>query len=161
MSLTGPPQPFRGGQVFRVPPALPAAAMKTYQIASPLSTHWHPVTCAEAECDAWLHGWVSYIDESAELGQRQAHYIRKESGRRFTEERNETGITEFTFEAGQRCFKSDQHRARNMRPERYLVRGGDWRGNPTGERREHKRPADWQDDFATHQDRLRTALERG
>lgn len=146
---------------FRLPPALPAAAMKTYQIASPLSTHWHPVTCEEARCDGFTHGWMSYIDESTELGQRQAWFIRRESGRHFTEERNEFGITEFTFEAGQECFASGDHRARNERPERYLVRGGDFRGNPTGMRREHSGPDPWLDDFATHQDRLATLLEHG
>jgi hypothetical protein len=144
---------------FRVPPALPVQAMKTYTISAPLSTHWHPVTCAEADCDAYVHGWRSFIDESAELGQRQAHYIRRESGRRFTEVRNEHGITEFTFEAGQTCFYSADHRARSERPERYIVRGGDWRGNPTGERRVHSGPDPWLDDFQTHQERIRRLRE--
>lgn len=141
------------------PPSLPAHQMKTYAIAAPLSTHWHPVTCTDAGCLAQEHGWVSYIDEQSELGQRQAHYIRRESGRRFTEARNEFGITEFTFEAGQTCF--GEHRERNQRPERFIVRGGDFRGNPTGERREHRHPADWVDDFSNHQDKLATILERG
>lgn len=148
-------------QPFRLPPALPAAAMKTYQVSAPLSTHWHPVTCEEAACEFWREGWTSYIDESADLGQRQAHYIRKESGRRYREERNEAGITEFTFEPGQRCFASGRHRGRNERPERYIVRGGDWRGNPTGERRVHANADDWTEDFATHQDKIKTLLERG
>jgi hypothetical protein len=144
---------------FRVPPALPVHAMKSYAISAPLSTHWHPVTCAEAACDAYEHGWQSFIDEAAELGQRQAHFIRRESGRRFTEERNEHGITVFTFEPGQECFASDRHKARNERQEKYLVRGGDFRGNPTGERRIHSGPDPWLDDFSTHQDRLKRIIE--
>ena len=87
-----------GRQPFRVPPALPAAAMKTYKIVAPVSTHWVPATCARVGCEAHEHGWVSYIDEGTGLGQRQAHFIRRESGRRFTEDRNDQGITEFTFE---------------------------------------------------------------
>jgi hypothetical protein len=152
---------IRAGGASHFEPALPAAKMQTYAISAPLATHWRPATCEEADCGAYLHGWQSFIDESTELGQRQAHYIRRESRRRFTEERNEAGITEFTFEAGQRCFKSDQHRVRNYRDERYLVRGGDFRGNPTGMRRVHKNAAEWQEDFQGHQDRLATALERG
>jgi hypothetical protein len=147
------------GAPFRVTPRLPVAAMKTYAISAPLSTHFHPVTCEEAGCEAYLHGWVSYIDESAELGQRQAHYIRRECGLKFTEERNASGVTEFTFEAGQVCFQSDRHQRRTDRPEKYVVRGGDFRGNPTRERRVHSGPDPWLDDFATHQDRLKSLIE--
>ena len=143
----------------RFPPLLPAAAMKTFQIAVPLATHWHTVTCADAGCEAHEHGWVTTVDEGTELGQRQAHYIRRESGRRYAEERTPAGLTVFTFEAGQRCFA--QHRGRNARPERFIERGGDWRGNPVGDVREHRRPDEWVDSFATHQDRLRTLRERG
>ena len=88
----------------RIPPALPPGAFRTYQIAAPLRTHWRPATCAEYECDAYLHGWTSLIDERTELGQAQAHYIRREAGRRFTEERRPDGLTEFSFEAGQQGF---------------------------------------------------------
>lgn len=143
----------------RIPPALPPSAYKTYQIAAPLGTHWHTVTCADADCDAYRLGWKTVIDERTGLGQRQAHYIRRESGRRFAEERQPDGLTAFSFEAGQKCFA--QHKGRNMRPERFIERGGDWRGNPTGERREHKRPDDWVESFAENQDRLRDEIEKG
>jgi hypothetical protein len=152
---------IRVGGVNHFPPALPVHAMKTYQIAAPLPTHWRPVTCEEAGCPAFRHGWQSFIDETTGMGQRQAHYIRRESKRKFTETRNEAGITEFTFEAGQSCFRSDQHRGRNERPERYLVRGGDFRGNPARDLREHRNADDWRDDFASHQGRLRDAIEKG
>lgn len=147
-------------QPFRIPPALPAAAMQTYQIAVPLSTHWNPVTCEQAGCEHQRLGWVTRVDESTQMGQRQAWYIRSESGRKFTEEREPSGLTAFTFEAGQQCFT--QHRARNMRPERFRVLGGDWRGNPAGvPAREHTRPDDWVDDFAGNQDRIATLIGRG
>lgn len=146
-------------QPFRLPSALPVGAMKTYQIAAPLGTHWNVVTCADADCDAHRLGWKSLIDERTALGQRQAHYIRRESGRKFTEERQGDGLTAFSFEPGQKCFA--EHKGRNMRPERFVERGGDHRGNPTGQRREHKRPDDWVESFEENQDRLKTIAERG
>lgn len=143
----------------RFPPALPPVAYKTYQIAVPLATHWSIVTCADADCEAYRIGWDSLIDERTGLGQRQAHYIRRESGRRFTEAREPDGLTRFSFEAGQKCFA--QHQARNMRPERFVERLGDWRVPSGLPRREHARPEDWVESFAEHQDRLRTLMERG
>jgi hypothetical protein len=137
----------------RIPPALPAHQMVTYRVTAPLSTHYRVMTCAEWECDAHLRGWETVADEGTDLGRRQAAYIRGASGRRFAEDRDEAGLTRFTFAPGQRCF--EEHRGRNSRPERYLVVGGDWRGNPTGERREHKNPDLWVEDFAGHQERLR------
>ena len=94
------------------------------------------------------------------------HYIRKNSGRRFVESRvlSDEGVplTAFRFEAGQRCFRADEHRARLERPEIYLVRDGDWRGNPRGtEPRRHASAADWVDDFANHQETLANRLKEG
>ena len=86
----------------RIQPAAPPQAYKTYQIVSPLSTHFRPGTCDEAGCLAHQHGWQTAVDESTDMGQRQAHYIRKLSGRRFTERRTELGLTAFTFE-GRHC----------------------------------------------------------
>jgi hypothetical protein len=140
-------------------PALPASAYKSYVIAAPLATHWNAVTCAQYECEHHALGWDSVIDERTDLGQEQAGYIRGKSGRRFTEERQPDGLTRFSFEAGQKCFR--EHKARNMRPERFLERDGDFRGNPTRRRREFARPDDWLESFAGHQDRLATIAERG
>jgi len=142
-------------QPFRVQPVLPVTAYKTYTIASPLLTHFREGTCEEAGCLAHQHGWTTSIDESTELGRRQAHYIRKVSGRSFTEQRIE-GLTAFSFPAGQRCFAT--HKVSLERPEIYLVRGGDWRANPTGERRIHTRAELWVEDFADHQDRIDRAI---
>lgn len=139
--------------MFRVAPALPAAAYKTYAIASPISTHYRDGTCAEAGCMAHQYGWQTAVDESSEIGQRQAHYIRKQSGRRHTERHTEAGLTAFEFEAGQRCFA--QHKVPLERPEFYVVRGGDWRGDPRGEGTYmHTGPDSWVNDFGDHQDRL-------
>lgn len=146
---------------FRLTPAMPVTAYKTYRILSPQQTHFRPATCAEVDCPAYLNGWTTTIDESAVQGQGQAHYIRRESGRRFMEERLPTGLTRFTFEAGQRCFGSDKHQVRLDRPELYLVRDGDWRGNPTGRKREHANAADWIEDFGEHQQRLADEMKKG
>ena len=139
-------------QLFRPDPVGPVHAYKSYEIVSPLSTHYRDGTCDEAGCLAQRHGWRTVVDESTELGQRQAHYIRTQSGRRFTEERTAAGLTDFTFEPGQRCFAS--HKVPLERPELYVVRAGDHRGNPTGEVRKHSGPDSWVDDFATHQERI-------
>jgi len=141
-------------------PNMPVTAYKTYRILAPVSSHFRPGTCAEADCPHYLSGWQSRIDESTELGQRQAHYIRRESGRRFTEHRDEAGLTVFGFEAGQKCF-GGQHQVRLDRPELYVVQDGDWRGNPTGRVRRHANATDWVDDFGEHQNGLAAQMERG
>jgi hypothetical protein len=142
--------------MFRITPNLPASAYKTYHITSPISTHYRTGTCAEAGCLAYRHGWQTSVDEATDLGQRQAHYIRKLAGRRFVERRTELGLTAFTFEPGQQCFA--EHKVSLDRPELYVVRGGDWRGNPTGDVRKHAGPDSWVNDFAEHQDRIARAV---
>jgi hypothetical protein len=131
---------------------------KTYSIRSPRATHWRKAACAEVECGGHLHGWVSLIDETNELGQQQAHYIRKISGRRFTEERNPLGLTAFTFEAGQTCFTP--HEVPLGRPELYIVRDGDLFEN-RGNVRLHQRAEDWADDLATRTQKIADAIEKG
>lgn len=148
-----------GQQVFRLDPAMGPEAYKTYQIAAPISTHTRSGSCKEAGCLAYQHGWQTSVDESSELGRRQAHYIRRQSGRAF-KETNENGFTTFMFEAGQRCFA--EHRISLDRPALFIVKGGDWRGNPTGIRpRRHARPEDWVEDFAEHQQTLADELDKG
>lgn len=145
---------------MRMQPQLPVEAMKTYQVLAPRSTHFVPAPCSAANCPHYLNGWRTPIDESTDLGKQQAYYIRNQSGRRYTEDRNMLpGVTIFTFEAGQSCFR--QHERRLDKPEIFLVKGGDWRGNPTGMKREHVNADDWVDDFANHQDKLATRLNQG
>jgi hypothetical protein len=72
-------------QPFRVAPLLPAWAMKTFQVASPRATHFRPASCAEAECDAYLHGWeprivarpADWVDEFATHQSKIAEAIEK------------------------------------------------------------------------------------
>jgi hypothetical protein len=143
--------------MMRIEPNMPPNAYKTYRILSPQSTHYRPATCAEAECGAHLHGWQSTIDEATVLGQQQAHYIRAQSGRGFTEERLPSGLTCFTFEAGQDCF--GEHQVRLDRPELYYVANGDWRASEAP--RQHTRAQDWVEDFGEHQQRIADQIERG
>jgi hypothetical protein len=155
--------------VFRLRPQLPVTAVKSYRLSAPLPTHFGRVTCEQAGCPQYEQGWWSHCDLSTDLGARQYHYIRNESGRRFTEQRSDPegcppelagrGLTWFWFEAGQKCFAA--HTERNDREARGLVRDGDHRGNPTGFTREHASLADWQEDFEEHQDRLATAIQGG
>lgn len=134
--------------VNRIDPAMPVGAYQTYQITSPRDT-MVAAACEQVGCAAWRQGWDSVIDERTELGTAQAAYIRTQSRRTFREMRTEQGLTVFRFESGQRCFA--EHKTR---PEIYLVRDGDWRGNPTGRQRRHTRPQDWLEDFGENQLRL-------
>lgn len=146
--------------VFRIQPQMPAQAYKTYELRAPVASHFRPATCAEVDCPAHLHGWRTVIDETSPLGQFQASYIRKESGRAHVEHRDDAGMTVFTFEPGQRCFASGDHRLTLEREPICLVRGGDWRAD-TGLMRRHVHPEDWVDDFATHQDRIADQIQKG
>lgn len=142
-------------------PALPVGAFQSYEIRSPAATHWRAASCAEIDCPHHLSGWQTTVDERTELGAKQAYYIRKLSGLGFLEVRREDGLTRFEFEAGQRCFSSgdDTHRVQ-VRPENYLVRGGDWRGN-LGLIRRHSGARDWVDDFGEHQQNIADRIEKG
>lgn len=145
-------------QLNRIQPQGPVQAYKTYQLLQPLDTHFRVATCAEVDCPAYLFGWKTVIDESTELGQQQAYYIRDESGRRYTRDPVVfgRGPVAYFFEAGQQCFR--QHREPLEREPLAIVKDGDWRmsQNPR-----HLRTDDWVDDFANHQDKLNTQRERG
>lgn len=125
--------------------------MKTYSIRSPLATHWRPASCEEYGCAALEHGWMSPIDETTDLGAKQAHYIRAESDRKFAEQRAEDGKTLFVFEAGQECFTT--HHVPLDRPELFIVRDRDQIAR--------RRPADWVEDFSTHQQMIADAIQEG
>lgn len=143
---------------FRIDPQGRADQYKTYEVAAPLETHWRKATCAEVECDAHLRGWATAIDVSTDLGKTQANYIRLHSGRKYTVTEVGTIVT-FTFPSGQQCFRP--HRVPLDRPGIFIVRSGDWRGNPDGFVRRHSNAEDWVNDFSEHQDKLKTTIERG
>jgi hypothetical protein len=143
-----------GRPLIRIEPSLPVGAMKSYTVISPADTSV-VVACQVAGCQAYKHGWETTVDERSELGMQQATYIRQGSGRTFTERKTGDGRTVFRFEAFQRCFA--EHKTR---PERYIERGGDWRGNPRGDVVRHN-PDTWTESFGEHQQKLADRLERG
>jgi hypothetical protein len=113
----------------RVEPKLPVTAMRTHAIFAPVDTHFRPATCAEIGCLAFHNGWS--FDTAGQNADVIA--LAKQSGRRHRVERDETTGTEVLhFEAGQPCFKASGHRMRVDRPELFIVRSGDHRGNPDG-----------------------------
>ncbi|NGO68516.1 hypothetical protein [Streptomyces boncukensis] len=142
-------------QMNRITPSAPVQAYQTYRIHTP-PDRLVKAACEQVGCAAWARGWDSVVDESTDLGQRQAAYIRTQSGRTFRELHKANGLTVFRFQSGQRCFQ--EHRTR---PELYLVRDGDWRGNPTGRQRQHQNARDWIEDFGEHQQCVSDQREKG
>lgn len=134
--------------LFRIDAKLPIGAMRTYAVRAPLETHWRTASCQEVDCEAYQNGWVTVLDLSTELGEQQARYIKFHSGRHYTVEENYPLVT-LTFPPEQQCFRP--HQLPLERDPVLIVRDGDWRGNPTGNRRVHTRVDDWVDDFATNQ----------
>ena len=130
---------------------------KTYQIVSPVSTHWRTATCAEVDCPNYLKGWKIRIEG---LPPEMAHAART-SGRKYTE----LDVTEnehwLIFEAGQPCFRASEHRKLLDKQEIFVVRDGDFRGNPTGNVRKHTSPDHWVEDFSEHQDKLARQIQQG
>jgi hypothetical protein len=134
----------------RFTPQVGAQHYQTWSIAAPIRTHWRQATCAETNCKYHLDGWVSIVPAGSDL----EHHARQ-PGRSFTEERRDGGLIAFTYPPGQRCFWWTDHRVRVERPELHIVRGGDWRGNPRGNRpKVYDKPYQWVDDMHGHLDRL-------
>lgn len=112
--------------------------------------------CHEVGCEFWRDGWDSIVDERTADGQIQARTIRGMSKRDFRELRTADGLTVFRFKAGQRCFREHY-----TKPDRFIVRDGDWRGNPTGRGRLHANGRDWAEDFAEHEGALADLRKQG
>lgn len=138
-------------------PRLGPESYKTYQIVAPLRTHFRPASCEEAQCQGWANGWKTTVLPDSP----QANYIRSRSGRRFIEQRNQDGTVSFVFSPGQMCFRASEHRVPLEREPFYVVRGGDFRGNPRGIPNVRHKAGDWVDDFANHQQSIHDALQRG
>lgn len=134
-------------------PRMPVEAYQTWSVKSRPDKRVKTV-CERVGCPRWRSGWESVIDESTELGRQQAAFIRQ-SRRTFKEQCNGVGLTVFRFEPYQRCFEDHQ-----TMPEKYLVRGGDYRG-VVGQVRVHKRAADWVEHVQQHMGRLLDERDKG
>lgn len=132
---------------------------RTYAIVAPLATHFRPATCEEVGCRGWANGWVTRLPVGHELIDL---ITSGRTGRRY-QETTAPGAAEreFAFPAGQSCFRASQHRVPLERDPLFVVKDGDRRGNPRGTRPALLRADQWVDEFATHQDALATARERG
>jgi hypothetical protein len=147
-----------GARLFRIEPAMPSHAYKTFAMESPLHTHMRQATCEEYGCDHYHQGWRVHVEALTP----DLLHAAKASGRRYREEQVAEGQTYLIFEAGQPCFRAATHRLPIGRPPLFLVKGGDWRGNPRGtQTRRYDRPDQWVDDFATHQQTLADQIQKG
>jgi hypothetical protein len=138
---------------FRPEPALPVGSYKTYQIKQPKTGHTRIGSCEAANCPNYEHGWRTVVP----IGSAASDYIRNKSGRHFREEVVD-GQCVFTFYPGQQCFT--EHHVTD-RPQFFLVRDGDFRGNPTGRQRMHTQGSYWVEDFQENQAALAERLEKG
>lgn len=166
------PRTTRPARVPAAPRALAAgiggAAQRTWTpVANPgayqtfgIRPYWRQAACAEVDCDHWREGWITAVDETSQLGRRQADYLRSgQSGRRFVEGRTEAGWTQFAFHPGQTCFAAANHRVPWERPEIYLLQAGDHRA-AAGPARVYDRGDQWADDFHAHTTRIAEARSR-
>lgn len=155
--------PFGHTMVSRLAPDLGPEHYMTFSMNMPVKTHWRPATCEEYECEDFLHGFVTTIDFSTELGQRQLHYLTKvDKDRRYHLQRTGPYEVKLIYGPGNPCFKRQDHRVPVGRPPFYLVSGGDWRGNPRGTAQyRHRRAEDWVDQFANHQIEIAETVKRG
>lgn len=138
----------------------PVQHMRTFQLAQPLRTHFRRASCQEVGCAAHANGWRMGFDLTDPEKAQAARDIRNKSGRSYTYELLDEGRKiVFTFPAGQTCF--EQHRVPLERDPFMIVRAGDFRGNPTGQRMRHTSAESFLDHWSTDLDRLNTRRERG
>lgn len=146
----------------REQPLMSPESYKTFQFKKGIATKTRKATCEEVECQHYINGWATIIDESSEQGQMDGYIVRQKAGRVFEEERTPEGLTKFIFRAGQPCFAASAHVVPLETKELYVVKEGDWRGNPRRVApRSHVRPEHWVEEFSEHQDKLKRQIERG
>jgi len=135
----------------------------TFKASAPVSSHWTRVPCGEGNCSDYRNGFFIDVDISTELGAAQHNYLaNKDKKRKGTMQKISATVYRFTYPPGSQPFAGNNHEhyAPIDRPAYYLVHDGDWRGNPTGNKR-FLDVDDWVDMFANHQDRLATEKQKG
>jgi hypothetical protein len=145
--------------INRIPAKLPSRMYKTFQIASPVATHFRQATCAEAECTAYKEGWTY---KKADLVAQNLLYLVTHAGKKYREQTlDEGGEIYLVFESGQVCFQARAHRVSLQRPEFYLAGRGDHRTYSPRMANKFDRADQWVESFATHQEIINRVIEEG
>jgi hypothetical protein len=119
---------------------MPQIEQQRFRAVMPPATHRREATCEEVDCTHYLGGWKTVVGTETQ----QALYIRKESGREFTEMIEGSLIT-FIFPPGQTCFRP--HTFPTGRPPIFK------RERPGESPFIHQRGEDWMEDFGTELER--------
>ena len=144
---------------FRPNPKLPTGFYKTYRVASPISTHYRPATCAEVECKAYRDGWTY---KKADLERENLLYTVTHAGKRYREMTlDDSSDVYLVFEPGQVCFQAATHRISLQRPEFYFAGRGDYRSFSHRRAAQFDKPEDWVDSFMHHQEIINRVVEEG
>lgn len=143
---------------MRIAPRMAPTAYRSFDVYAPRETHYRKASCREVECQHHLAGWSSTFDVNTPEGRKWANAIAR-SGRKYTVTEVD-GTTTFRFPAGQSCFQAP-HMVPTGRPEIFVVRDGDWRGNPTGRADKGVRPLEFVERMAENLDNLNDAIRRG
>lgn len=122
-----------------------AARQTTYRAIKPISTHFRQGTCQEVSCLNYLNGWKTILPKEHDGVQ----WIR-ETQLRYTEVNNENMI-EFIFEAGQECFKRNEHYVSLDKPAIYAIR------DSLGTKRQEAN--EWVDKFNNHLTKLKGEID--
>ncbi len=142
----------------RLPVAAPASMYQTFSIRAPKSTHWQPATCEEVSCEYYTRGFKVSLDESKPVGSGNAAMLRADKTRTKREYRDEFGMTIFEYPPGTKCM--NKHSKRLEKPEIFIVRDGDHRGNPKGTpTRTHTSADSWVEEFSETQDKIIKRIE--
>ena len=132
------------------PRKLPPSAYTRWRAELTGTDHYAPATCEQVGCTHHRDGWTTVVDLGTARGQQVDWWIRRQSGRVFTEAALPGGRVRFSFPAGQRCFEAGRHRRATERPP-LLSRDG----------RPFNRAADWVEAFGEHQQMLADAVAAG
>jgi hypothetical protein len=151
-------------KLSRIPPQADPRFYRTFKVVAPLKSHWRQVSCEEYECLDYVHGWVTTVDTSTDIGQQQYHFITHDKERKYSYQKVSETIHVFMYGPGQRPFYDEgkhTHYVPVGRDPYYLVHDGDWRGNPTGNKLIHRSYRDWVDQFGENQLNLQDIQKRG
>lgn len=160
--------PYGNGTVTRLCPDLPPENFRTYEMRLPPATHLIPASCDDTDCEAWRGGFALTVDTSTELGRQQHDYLSGDKTRSFHVQKVSEHLVKFVYKPGSECFSvvevggvRARHSIPSGRPPVFIARGGDFRGNPRGDRRTHTRAEFWIEDMEENLGTVRDIQQRG